>query len=125
VRQALLALQDANDPPVFFDRGGILTRIRNHGGPADLEEVDDRGLLARLADAADWFRTNAKGEVLDADPPPNVIRAILGCADLPFAPIDGIAHAPFFALNSALVIQPGYHAESRTYLVLDQRWLVI
>src|ERR1700716_716715 len=56
VNLALKALQAANDPPALFSRGGIPARVRNNGNSAELEALDDAGLLAELSEAADWKR---------------------------------------------------------------------
>ena len=108
VALALRALQAANDPPVLYSRGGILTRL--NPDTSELEAVDDSSLLAELSEAADWKkRGKKKDSIVDADPPANVIRAIRGQRELPFAPIEGITRAPFFTCDGELVVRPGFH----------------
>lgn len=120
VALALKALQAANDPPMLYSRGGILTRL--NPDTSELEAVDDSPLLAELSEAADWKKHGKKkNSIVDADPPANVIRAIRGQRELPFAPIEGIARAPFFTREGELVVRPGFHLSAKVYLSLDRQ----
>jgi hypothetical protein len=116
VAQALDAMQQRNNPPAFFSRGGILVRLQEE--THELEALDNNSLLAELTEAADWLKHTKNGEA-DADPPANVISAILGARRLPLPRIDSVARAPFFSREGKLVVQPGYHPDARVYLTLD------
>lgn len=119
VTQALHALEAANDPPTLFTRGGLLTRL-GRGGDAALDLLDADGLLAELAEAADWRKwTDAK--LRDAEPSSNIVRAIRGRRALPFPPIEGVARAPFFSADGELILHAGYDPQTQTYLALDPK----
>jgi hypothetical protein len=119
VTQAVAALHRADNPPSLFIRGGILTRLGRDGDT--LDALDSDGLLAELSEDADWLRHGAEGAVVDAEPPPNVIRGIRGRRWLPFPPIEGVARAPFFSERGELVLSPGFHSDARIYLALDSK----
>jgi hypothetical protein len=86
---------------------GELVRLRDQ--TFEQQALDAKGLLAELAEAADWKRYRENKDDTDADPPDKVITAILGARALPFPPIDLVARAPFFSSTGQLVVQPGYH----------------
>ncbi len=119
VAAALEALRKCNDPPYLFNRGGVPVRLG--GGEAGLEPMDDAALLAELAEAADWFRRDRSGSLMEAESPTSVIRAIRGRREHPFPVIEGITHAPFFTADGGLVITAGYHQAPRVYLSLEPR----
>lgn len=119
VTRALGALETANNPPTLFSRGGLLTRL-GRADDGSLDALDAEGILAELAEAADWKKHSGRLE-LDAEPSPSIIRAIRGRRTLPFPAIEAVARAPFFTAKCELVIKPGFHAAARTYLALDDR----
>jgi hypothetical protein len=114
-RQAVAALLQRNDPPALFCRSELV-RLRDE--TFELEALDTRGVLAELAEAADWIKSGEDG-VAVSDPPDKVVQAILGARTLPFPLIDTVARAPFFTRSGQLVVQPGYYPEARVYLGLE------
>src|SRR5208337_363454 len=108
-----------NDPPVLFCRAGMSTRLRDHGGSPELEALDDAALLSELSEAANWYRHSRNDEAVDADPPPNVAKALRGSRRFPFPHIDAVIRAPFFSRDGSLITTSGYHADARVYVALD------
>ena len=94
VKLALDAMQKRNDPPTLFSRSSIMARMPDD--TYELQELDAKAVLAELAEVADWVKHDRKGNVVDADPPANVISAILGARRLPFPPIDSVAPRTVF-----------------------------
>jgi hypothetical protein len=51
---AIAALEAANQPPRWFKRGGVLTRLRNDGGAPELEALGPDALKGVLCRVANW-----------------------------------------------------------------------
>jgi hypothetical protein len=117
IEDAIGVLKATNIPkPTIFRRESVLVRLLSNGVAPALEALDPDSLLGELASAADWFKLNAKGEEVAADPPANVARVLLKSRDADFPIIEGICDAPFFSRDGKLIATPGYHSAEREYL---------
>jgi len=118
---ALAALVAANDPPVVFHRGGVLTRLRgldNHAAPT-LEPLATDALRGVLARVADWVnvRETRNGPLVEPVAPHREVVADL--SHLPAWPelpeLDAVVDCPVFDPDGRLVLDPGYHAAARVW----------
>jgi putative DNA primase/helicase len=117
IEDAIGVLKDANTPePTIFRRESVLVRLVSNGLAPVLEALDPDSLMGELASNADWFKLNAKGEEVAADPPVNVARVLLKSREAVFPIIEGICEAPFFSRNGKLIATPGYHSVELAYL---------
>lgn len=114
---AIAAIEAANEPPQWFERGGLLFRLRTEDMPC-LELLKDDGLRNVLARVADWInrRTDKDGKVQETAvfPPLDVVKDVAASARRFLPPITGIVRAPVFT-PQGLVACRGYHAESGLY----------
>ena len=118
---ALQALLLANNPPLLFQRGGVLTRIRPgcDEDPPMLEPLTDPALRGCMARVAQWtrLRDTQEGEIIEeASPPLEVVKDL---AHLPrwqgIPPLRQLIETPVFDARGQLVATPGYHPESRLW----------
>ena len=113
---AVAALLKANDPPILFHRGGILTRLVNCDNGLKLDPLTDHALRGHLARAADWVvtKTANQGDVDEEDAPP--MEVVKDLANLPewsgIPRLSAIIECPVFSASGQLIATPGYHAES-------------
>ncbi len=118
-RQAWAALEAANDPPHLFRHAGGVARLDvDEDGHPVLRPVTTRTLRHEVARAADWYVVKKHGTE-PAVPPQHVTENMLEVPTPPVPLLERIAHAPFFAPDWTLVMEPGYHAASRSYLIMD------
>jgi hypothetical protein len=113
---ALAALERANDPPSFYNRGGPLVRLRHEDGRTWSEVLHPDALRGEL-DRAAWFVKKEGVFLTPARPPADVVRDILALAQLPFPKLQGISHTPVLTENGMLV-ETGYDPASGLYLSL-------
>jgi hypothetical protein len=127
-RDALDALDAANDPPEYFVRGSIPVRLRKNLDEAPYFEVCGKDAMrVALAEVADWFTVRAarnKGEGEAAvptktpvSPPKDVVDAVLAQRHWPgLPPIRSISEVPVFVPGGRLVSAPGYDAGAKLWL---------
>jgi len=105
---ALKSLVGANEPPVFFVRGGKLARVRKDEEHVPIiDTVGEYELRAHLARAADYVRLNDKGES-PCPPPKDVVGDILGLGQWNFPPLHGIVEVPILRPDGTVLAEPGY-----------------
>jgi putative DNA primase/helicase len=114
---ALGALRAANDPPVLFERGDRLTRVRvGRRQIPSLETLSEAALRGRLGRVANWYRKNQTGHLVAVHPPTPVVRDILALPELVgFPPLDRLVEAPVYAEDGTLLTTPGYHRDARVW----------
>lgn len=122
--QAWAAIEDRNNPPFLFQRGGLVTAIdqTDDGEPA-LTVVTEAGMRGVLARAAWWYRWAGRSDdkvMVDAHPPVAAVKDMMATPEhslggLPLPVITRLVEAPVFGRDGALETLPGYHAASRTY----------
>ena len=129
---AIGAFESHADAPALFDGGGTLAVVRD----GKMREATAADVTARLAKIASWvkggpktkggprqdgFYPNGSPAFVETDPPPWLVRAILGRGEYRshgFPRLERVLTAPYYAPDGALVQVGGYHAGSRTYLAL-------
>ncbi|MBN9524460.1 hypothetical protein J0H58_39090 [bacterium] len=117
VADAGQALAAHNHPPVVFDRGGCMVRVRPDPVQGTvIEPLSEDAVRLTLSHAADWFHvTRGKnGEEWHADlPSPAAVAALLSMPAWPGVPyLAGVCTAPVFTADGSLLSEPGYHAPS-------------
>ena len=119
---ALAALLAANEPPTIFQRGGMLSRLRQRGddAPPTIEPLSDAALRGVRGRRADWWRVREtrKGPVLEPGPPPmDAVRDLSSLPDWEGVPVlDAVIESPAYGCHGGLVLAPGFHAEARLWL---------
>ncbi len=117
--EAWAAISATNEPATFFRYGGQ---------PARLEQTEEAGLLVatlgvdgmryELAKRATCVRWQQRGDNLvevPAVPGDKLLRNMLAEPEPPIPTMTRIVEAPVFSAEGRLQIEPGYHAEGRTY----------
>lgn len=111
--EILKAIQSANSPPILFQRGGRLVRIRQTEAVPRIEELTIDSLRHHVDACAEFLRGKRAGP-----PPLDFIRDLLAMAEWPqdvFPPLLAITSCPFFRADGVLVTKRGYDAESRLW----------
>jgi hypothetical protein len=116
--------------PDLYQRGGNLVGVvRDPEPPAGivrppgafyLAPIDDSGLWDRLSQAAQFYVTRTRGEVLveqDVAPPMRIAKIIHSRRHWPGVPaIEGIIHAPAFLADGNVLTTRGYNPGTGLYL---------
>ena len=112
--EATAALDEANTPPVLFRRAGTLARVSADEDGRPIIALHDRDTLkARLTNVANFFRLNAKGELVGVPPADEVTRYVLAQTDWPFPALRGVIECPILRPDGSLLKTPGYDAVTR------------
>ena len=75
---ALAALQSVNDPPFLFARGQTMVAVfTDEKQRYVIGEVTESALRGWMTRSANYFRINAKGDMVDIPPPIDVVRDVL------------------------------------------------
>jgi hypothetical protein len=111
--EALDALQQANDPPVLFVRGGDLVRVRrDENGRPRIERVGETLLRHRLSRVSEFVGLSWR-ERRPKVPPLQVVQDILAFEEWPFPPVDALVEVPVLRRNGTIIAAPGYDATMR------------
>ena len=98
----------------LYRRGGALVRIEFDDGKPVIKIVDldiCRGILIRYAN---WMKVT-RDAVVESVPPNDVVRDLV--AIVPDVPIlESILKSPAFSADGKLLLEPGYHPDSRVFL---------
>lgn len=128
-REAIKALA-AQEPPIVFQRGTLLTRpthlpdlveaegVRYPEGTAVLSVLDAPSLRLQLADAARFLKPRSgNDDWIDIDPPKDLVQSVMSAAGewngLPV--LVGIADAPILRADGTVFDEAGYDPETRMY----------
>jgi hypothetical protein len=116
VAEAMLALQEANDPPAVFVRAGQLCRLR--------QDEDDRPLIEalrpehvrlQLAHAANWYRVNKDGDHSSTSPPGDVAASIVASGAWDMPALAGVVELPVLRPDGTFQIGHGYDGSTRLF----------
>lgn len=117
-RDALTALQDGNDPPQVFVRGGRLTAVeRDELNRCVIVELRESALRGRLARSGSYYKLSGKRARTDCVPPLDVVRDILALpsTDWCFPPLESLVEAPFLRRDGTLCDTTGYDPATRMF----------
>jgi hypothetical protein len=116
VREAMDALNEANDPPRLFVRAGQLSRLRqDEDGRPLIEGMRTEHLRLALAEAASWYRVNKDGEHSSTTPPADVASSIAAAGDWPLPALAGVVELPVLRHTGTFHTDHGYDAATRLY----------
>lgn len=108
-RDAIQALEAANDPPNLFVRSGRLVRIRiDERGQHLIEEVGIDALRGMLARCADFYKSGGNGRRVPIAPPDLVLRDILTMSELQVPPLVGLTEVPIVRPDGTIFSAGGY-----------------
>ncbi len=107
--EVIAALVAANNPPKLFERAGNLARVAvdEQGAPA-VQPLGEDEVKHDMTRAADFYRFNAKGETLHANPPGVIAKDILASRSRPFPALSGVTETPFVRPDGTIRHAPGY-----------------
>ena len=109
----LAALQQSNNPPCIYVRGGLLVRVRqDENGLARVETLTRDALRGRLTEVADFIEGGFQSKLLA--PPASVVANILSRGRwerLP--PLEGLTQTPPVRPDGGIHSAPGYDPTTR------------
>lgn len=125
-REAISAIQQANNPPRIFLHGGKIGRVStDERGKHSVQHLDSHGIQLLMADFADFKTVQVKkdGESVfkHVNPPKGIAQQILveQPSQLPFPPLEAIVETPVVRPNGGILHKKGYDAETRLFYTGD------
>ena len=123
--QAISAMVEANDPPVFFRRGGYVTEVRrNENNVPSTRDVSVTRMRDRLADVAHWT-TAVQREITEdgirlvpkdvVKPPADIAANLLETPGLQLPALEAIVEHPVMAKDGRISTRRGYDSGTATY----------
>lgn len=113
------ALARANVPVNLFRFGGIPSRIEtgDEVNPVikSLDFYRMRHEMARVATWIEWRKVGDELAMKSIAPPKDVVNDVLATPNHPLPILTRVVEAPVFAANGTIQLEPGYHADSRTF----------
>lgn len=126
IHAAQVALGRVNEetPHLFVSPEGVPMAVRRDGDRVLREPLNHGSMHVELAHAADWVRWKNDTDVVNADVPSWVVRAMLSRPGPHLPRLNRVAAAPFFCRRPdgriELVCEDGYDAETGTLLALPE-----
>jgi hypothetical protein len=120
---AIAALEAINNPPVLFQRGADIVRIRVDAasGESVLERVTADAMVGLLTRSADYFR-RAGPRLVPVRPPKAIAADILNLPAWRFPPLVGVVEYPRIRPDGTLLIRPGYDELTKLWLAEYEGW---
>src|SRR5262249_47434168 len=115
--EALAAIVRQNNPPIVFQHGELLTRLRTdpRTGTPHLETLIDAALRGVLARVANWWAM-AKKIPTAVDSPAAVVSDLANLSNWNGIPaIEAVIECPVFDRHGRLIATPGYHADAQVW----------
>lgn len=114
----------------YYQAGGSIVVIRTDPGTGDIstEHLGFEALTSALADAADWYRHDARSDKpMRCDPPAKNVQALLRAQQFEYLPVlTGLSRQPFFREGDGeLVTSPGFDLATGRYAAFDAGQFVI
>ncbi len=121
---AIAAIDLANYPPVLFQQGQGLVRVRVNATTmsSSIEPIDENAMVGLLTRAADFMRLGNAGELVPTRPPAVVAKDVLSRPIWPFPTIVGIAESPRVRVDGTVLVKPGYDPATRLWLSHYEGW---
>jgi hypothetical protein len=114
--RAVEALTAANDPPVFFRRGGLVTEIAlNEKRVPSAKQVTTVRMRDRLGEVARWEAKDGKGGGYTTKPPGDIASNLLETPGLVLPALDGIVEFPVMGQDGRISVRRGYDPATATY----------
>jgi hypothetical protein len=96
------AIEEANDPPTWFQRKGGIVHVADEKGRLQIEEISDALFDDRLARCSYCVDEQFRPQ----DPPRRLVNRVAERVDLP--PLRGVARVPFLRPDGTACCDPGY-----------------
>ena len=119
---ALAALQSVNDPPFLFARGQTMVAVfTDEKQRFVIGEVTESALRGWMTRSANYFRINAKGDMVDIPPPIDVVRDVLALppSQWRFQSLDAIVAIPILRPDGTILDAPGYDPTTQLFYAPD------
>ncbi len=114
--RAIEALVVANDPPVFFRRGGLVTEIAlNEKRVPSGRQVTAVRMRDRLGEVARWQAKDGRGGDYFTKPPADIASNLLETPGLVLPALDSIVEFPVMGHDGRISIRRGYDPSTATY----------
>lgn len=114
--RAVEALTAANNPPVFFRRGGLVTEIAlNEKRVPTARPVTTVRMRDRLGEVAQWEAKDGRGGVYLTKPPGDIASNLLETPGLGLPALDSIVEFPVMGQDGRISVRRGYDPATATY----------
>ena len=118
-KEAVAALQKANDPPVVFVRGGKLCRVaRDEHKRARIDLLDKPKLRLRMAESA-LFKIETEDFIKFVVPPDNLVECVRSLPEWPFPGLEALSTAPILRPDGTICQELGYDRDTRVCYIPD------
>ncbi len=117
VDAAHAALLAANTPPTMLRYGGRPVTVEQIDNEAAIVPIDEHRMRGALARAAYWYTAGKNNERRDAYTPMAVAQVVLASGVPQLPPLRRMVYSPLLAPSGRIVDQPGYDAETATWVV--------
>ena len=117
-KDALAALQSANDPPQLFARGGRMVAVtRDERERHVIADTNEASLRGRMARSGFYYKLSRNGERIECAPPLDAVRDLLALSpsEWKFPPLEALAEAPFLRPDGSICDRPGYDRQTCLY----------
>lgn len=116
--RAVEALVSANNPPVFFRRGGLVTEIAlNEKRVPSAKPVTSVRMRDRLGEVAGWEARDGRGNTYLTKPPSDIASNLLETPGLVLPALDSIVDFPVVGQDGRISVRRGYDSQTATYWV--------
>lgn len=116
--RAIKALENWNQPPCMFRRGGIVRVIIDEAGRPIIDKADEFTVRWALEECADWKR-ESKHDILSAYPPMDVVRNLMREPTLSLPPLNGTIEIPTLRGDGTIILKPGYDERTGLFYAPD------
>jgi hypothetical protein len=116
--ETLAALQDYNDPPIIFQRGGALCRVQDTDEGFRIQDLTDIMLRNEVALAVE-FVEEKKDDLKPVMPPMSVVKGILALRTWNMPKLKGLVSSPVLRPDGSLLLEPGYDVATGLYYHSD------
>ena len=114
--RAVEALISANNPPIFFRRGGLVTEIAlNEKRVPSAKPVTTVRMRDRLGEVARWEAKDGRGNTYPTKPPSDIASNLLETPGLVLPSLDSIVEFPVMGQDGHISVRRGYDPATATY----------
>ena len=124
VNDVMKAMEQANNPPFLFVRGGRLVRVvkdeRNH---AFIDEISEKAMMIIIAREVDFFVEKWTEDGMrswNTPPPLRVVQSVLASGEWKFPSLLGISTIPPVNLSGEIILKEGYSSLFAKYYSPDK-----
>ncbi|MBA7660707.1 hypothetical protein ES703_68713 [subsurface metagenome] len=113
----IAAVEQANQPPRIFERGGYLVRVsQDEFGSPYIETLTESACRGFIERAANYVRVNDEGKIIPlAAPPLDIVRDYMSLPHRNLPALLNVTEIPVLRSDGTIVTGPGYDQASRLY----------